>query len=872
MATQARFGRLPRSAPSLTATIVALAQEYERVRESNIVDAWKNGGEFEGKKVTDKMVMDWFKRKRSELDPGDPMWDYYDNQITQYEFAIENSKEELEYKRGKRTDAQMANFYHTWAGKLPTDSEAYREREKLAAAYADRAASAGRARGRAVADNSYANAVNAQFKKEYAYDASLSFLLIEARDRGILNDSEDLYNIDPSTADGREINKLWDEIATSPEFAEKRRRWTQDIRKNGDSDFNGDFSQDAFNSRGRAKLSSVNERIRLARKEGRQEDENRYSKDKGIVQQTKMQTSGFDETEDYEEARKTWITIFEAPGTTPLEADRATQVYRTELNRIKDSLESQKGFKESDQRLGAINQELRTLDGDEAPVLHWGGMFGPGGNDGGVSATETAQQIKVNNQRIAQLMSRDASGQPVFVLVKSPDGINPAATNDMNHAAAMWAVVRRDQLPPEAGYVVQRDHGDPRAGQIVTAIQPTPVFTTVTTTTTNGTTTKPSDKPLGYHLMMPDGVALYKFQDTAGNWLYTPNNPFGVLQKDGTYKAAPPTISAEGATINAPEGVIMPAKGATLLPSYANPEANKAMTASIGKSTYTGWLIAGNPKNNSAYTQTTNEILSTLSMEAGNDPKRFAAMVQDADAARAVYLGHSTEEQQRIRKNALNGVPNPVPLAGVLTKMGLKPEPGTSEAEIAASLTKGRTDEQIEEDIRRGNMTLGGAGPRAPVEPKGFYDDALLRKYGLAPTPPKPLGDAKTSPTSLGSDIPGGIAGLLSGILATVTGQAGGHPKVTMPGPKSPAPDAYGNPFGATTFAPKATAPRATTPKPKAPPKPQDMGAPGAHRPAPKTPTQVSIKPPSAKGYTVVKDSHGNWAYRPNKGGRAIIA
>ena len=70
---------------------------------------------------------------------------------------------------------------------------------------------------------------------------------------------------------------------------------------------------------------------------------------------------------------------------TPLDIDAANQKYIADLNKIKKGLEATLRPGEVDQRLGAVNNELRTMAGDEAPVEHWGGMFGPGDNEGGVN-------------------------------------------------------------------------------------------------------------------------------------------------------------------------------------------------------------------------------------------------------------------------------------------------------------------------------------------------------------------------------------------------------------------------------------------------------------------------------------------------------
>jgi len=69
MARTGVFGKLPKAAPDLSSTINALLAEYMAAIDSNMVDAWKNGGEVDGKAVTDARLLAHFKARRNELDP-----------------------------------------------------------------------------------------------------------------------------------------------------------------------------------------------------------------------------------------------------------------------------------------------------------------------------------------------------------------------------------------------------------------------------------------------------------------------------------------------------------------------------------------------------------------------------------------------------------------------------------------------------------------------------------------------------------------------------------------------------------------------------------------------------------------------------------
>ena len=117
MARRGVFGRLPRAAPDLTNTLVALIREANAQEDQNMVDAWKNGGKVEGKGVDDDRLLDHMKKRRDALSPDDPLWDEWNNNYIQYDFSIHESKMALKNDQGKVSDAEMASFYRKWAGR-----------------------------------------------------------------------------------------------------------------------------------------------------------------------------------------------------------------------------------------------------------------------------------------------------------------------------------------------------------------------------------------------------------------------------------------------------------------------------------------------------------------------------------------------------------------------------------------------------------------------------------------------------------------------------------------------------------------------------------------------------------------------------------
>lgn len=155
------FGLQPRVVPDVTNRIIALAREYEAKRDQNIMDAWRNGGTFEGKKATDEMVLAYWRERMDGLDEGDPTYEAAKNQVMQLQYAIEQSKADLLHVQGKMSTMEYANFFLRWAKKVPKNSEFYRTLQKDAAQLIEQA----KAKARAGAERRKTEAFNAFVKQ-----------------------------------------------------------------------------------------------------------------------------------------------------------------------------------------------------------------------------------------------------------------------------------------------------------------------------------------------------------------------------------------------------------------------------------------------------------------------------------------------------------------------------------------------------------------------------------------------------------------------------------------------------------------------------------------------------------------------------------
>src|SRR6185369_1246495 len=107
------------------------------------MDAWQNGGTFEGQPVTDEMVLAHWQDRLKGVAANDPLHDKYANLVQHFQYQIEESKQSLLYAQGKIDNNAMAQFYLDWSAKVPVDSEFYRVLQRDAAQFLKAARSGG---------------------------------------------------------------------------------------------------------------------------------------------------------------------------------------------------------------------------------------------------------------------------------------------------------------------------------------------------------------------------------------------------------------------------------------------------------------------------------------------------------------------------------------------------------------------------------------------------------------------------------------------------------------------------------------------------------------------------------------------------------
>jgi hypothetical protein len=845
MARSGSFGRLPRTAPDLSSTIVAMLREYENMRESNITDAWQNGGEFEGKKVTDDMLLDFYKKKLADVSSDDPLYDHYRNTLAQYTFAIENSKMELKYAQKKVGDGAMVAFYKSWANKLPTDSEAYRQRMKLAAGYADHASASGRASASAAKVKAYTAQRDAIIRHdEAAYDI-VTGAIINLAKQGLPyqildTNTQDLTDLRFDQNDSTHLMQLFDTISKDPRLAQWRTELTAYVRANGDPDFNGDFSyNNVVTVLGNAKLAGARKRENLAKANGYKTDANAARKEGNKTRSTLTSLKSTDERARYETERAEWDRVINDPDATLAEKWDATQHYRGEVTKIRDSaMESGDSV-----IIGRLNTEVAALAGDtsaKGPTMaeeSTGGEKTGGGEKG--DAFSTAESVRLLTEKFGLLSQRDADGQPTYVqtLVNEKGEPVPAGTKgakyDIVPAAAVKGTAAFTIHPGDAATDLKFDGGTAwNASGVVTAIVGEPITLVGRQVDERGqvAATVGDPIPVGMRFVTTNGTPAYSFLDDTGALKYSLANPY----------AGEITRGSKGLEVTQtfPFGKTPPDKlnyGAAFNQDAALAIANGSMPNTIVDSLPALEMLV-NPRE--AYRASPSAIQATLLAQANGDPVEAARLYAQVDTLRANYVagGDYAALNRLVAARQRGDLPLTIDYARPAGEHGARPgAPMKGPAEQAA-IDKffAENDTAQEQANAIGSAMLKRFGINidinsemakaralgATVANRNLDDMRMGRGAPVLRLPVLPTSQPQAS--TVGQPRPGG-------------GWAGSAPTVAIP----------------------LTAPTIPIPTP-APPKPAPPPKPAAAPKAPKAP------PPPPKPPRLYEDDAGNRPYAPN--------
>lgn len=846
MATTVRFGRLPRSAPSLTATIVALSQQYEAQRERNLFDAWNQGGDWEGKEATDKVLMKFLKEKLEGLDPSDPNANATRIQIASYEFAIENSEMELKYAQGKVSDTGMASFYRKWAAKLPRDSEAYRDRATLAAQYADRAHAASAARSRAASDKAYYDKQKDIESKQIAPFEQLMVDVQAMMRSGIIGyiepslntSSETLADLRASEFDSTQTMAILDTLANDPGLKEWRDNYVKGVRAKGGVISDNPWSQDGIIAMHDQAIDGINQQIKVAKANGRQSDVEDLRKRRDAVRDSKSQVSTVDEKKEYEERRKEWQETVNDPDSTAAVKIAATSQYANSILKL-----AERAKKAGDDVLaGKLNTEFiaanggRDKDGKDVnsfgPTLwesgrneqadHPGIETGAGGLPVG-DAASTALSVRELEAQVNALREVDEFGRPLYAQVRVNDKGEP--TNSPGYGFDVRPIASLSSAVFEITDADASNDGE----RHLTAVVPTPI--------TLAPKTKPDQNgqqqdvavggskqalPLGGAYKMADGTTLLAFRDSSGAIKYAPmtadangnvslftdgnGNPTGKIGRDANGNV---TVTVE---LDDKQAKSVNDKGTAVAnfinPSYYNAETNKNMPGVVFNSPM-AYEMAKDPDK--AYGKYTPQQLDQLAgAMAGGNKATFDAIRGEIDAQRAEYVtggDMSFDQKMRIASARKNGtMPLLSDYVGGVTSNGFNirgTSIDTAENRALAEKFGGKTPDQIMAD--------------AVLERFGYTTDALAQawKTGTAARygPPAP---GQTWAT-MAQQSRGLATNLVKDIWWQATQAPVAAPKPVTPGPSLP-PTGGGRGYVPPPIQQGTPAPTPAAPKPSAPP------------------------------------------------------
>jgi len=315
------FGLRPRTAPSLTNTIVALSREYVAKRDQLIMDAWRNGGTFEGKPVTDAMVLAYWKGREQGLDPSDPVTEGIKDQIMQLHYAIEQSKADVLHAQGKLSDMAYAQFFLRWAKKIPASSEFYRTLQKDAAQLIESAKAKGRAGAEAAkvkAFNEFVQTTQAQhIAIGDAMTAALSYL---SKATGM-----------SYTANGDELLQL---LTQNVKANPGEYRQLLDAIKAGDPSWDGQLTESYFSHHINDAAQGYSAIADKAKADGYVSAYASATKGMSSMSEWAQNIRVWPVAQSYSQAETAWLKVMQDPNSSEMDKLAASRSYSETLSRL----------------------------------------------------------------------------------------------------------------------------------------------------------------------------------------------------------------------------------------------------------------------------------------------------------------------------------------------------------------------------------------------------------------------------------------------------------------------------------------------------------------------------------------------------------
>lgn len=416
--------------------------EYMAQVDQNYVDAWKNGGKVDGKAVTDARLIAHLKSRRDDLDTDDPKWAEWDNRVTQYTFAIEDSKMQVKYDTGKASDGDMARFYARWAAKTPDNTEF--QRTLLSAAGKFRAASArkGRASADAAGRDKFASDVKGYEKKVTTGMSVADALVTFANETGIGNNAKWLTDIDVA---GGGVSDLMDVLKDGsydldengdlniPGYDVAAKRLTEALKTAIPGfTWKGGLGQISGALETAASAASKGAKYVKGSKYGTKEWANYFGDSKVSLQYTKTAVDNLGPKEDLRANLEKYNEAIEDAHGNPFMEDEALTAYLAANKAVGDRISSNTTGNIPDPIVTGINNEARNLlaisqgDTNYKPRPDWIGDPNAETKSGSdkrfetAAATATAKKLLEDGGWLSVEETVSATGTPVMTYVVWP--------------------------------------------------------------------------------------------------------------------------------------------------------------------------------------------------------------------------------------------------------------------------------------------------------------------------------------------------------------------------------------------------------------------------------------------------------------------
>jgi hypothetical protein len=340
MARRGTFGRAPRAQSDLSSVIASIGRAMQAARDSNIMDAWKNGGTFEGQTIEDDEVLAYWRERMSGLDKEDPEYDSMKNNIEHLEYNIAQSKADLAYRQAETSpanDRRMAQFYLDWAKKVDRKSEFYRELQKDAAQFIQSAKARARAGAGAAATTAYETERDRILTGTQAGALLTQVLTQMARDAGIIGLDENLMKMRlAGENDPGRMEALLRDLNARMKADPAAYKGLTDALKAADPNFDGTVTSDYYAQSLRDQHAAFESAAALAKKTNHKGDADTLTTSAENTNFLANGAGAWDSAESYQKAFDARQAVFDDPTSSDEERRAAGMAFADTVDKIAD--------------------------------------------------------------------------------------------------------------------------------------------------------------------------------------------------------------------------------------------------------------------------------------------------------------------------------------------------------------------------------------------------------------------------------------------------------------------------------------------------------------------------------------------------------